>query len=79
MKGYAHSNGASNMEEIMPNDNISPVELNDTELDMVSGGIGDNWDTFKENNGGQKPKGEANGVPTVVENPGGQRPPGQQP
>ncbi len=62
----------------MPND-ISPVELNDAELDVVSGGAGNNWQTFKENGGGNTPKGEANGVPTVVENGGGNRPPGQQP
>jgi hypothetical protein len=64
------------MEEIMPND-ISPVELNDTELDMVSGGIGDNWTTKHVNNGGNEPKGEANGVPKVNVNPGGNTPPGQ--
>jgi hypothetical protein len=39
--------------------------------------VGDNWTSQKQNGGGNTPKGEANGVPTVNTNPGGNQPPGQ--
>jgi hypothetical protein len=55
----------------------APVKLTKAQLDAVVAGIGDNWTQKKENGGGNEPKGQANGVPTVVENPGGNRPPGQ--
>ena len=51
-------------------------ELTDTEIDSVSGGA---ITSRKENGGGNEPKGQANGVPTVNENPQGHQPPGQNP
>jgi hypothetical protein len=50
-----------------------PRELSDAELDHVSGGT---ITGHKENGGGNTPKGEANGVPSVFENPAGHQPGG---
>jgi hypothetical protein len=52
----------------------APVELSEAQLDQVAGG---KITPVKENNGGNTPNGNANGVPTVNQNPAGKEPPGQ--
>ena len=48
----------------------APVELNDEQLDQVTGGK-----ITQTNGGGNTPNGNANGVPRT--NPAGHEPPGQ--
>jgi hypothetical protein len=48
-------------------------ELTEKEIQQVSGGT---ISPVKENGGGNTPKGEANGVPTVFKNPAGHEPGG---
>lgn len=51
-------------------------ELNDAELDRVSGGA---ITSEHINGGGNTPSGVANGVPVTNVNPAGHAPPGQNP
>jgi len=51
-----------------------PAKLSNAQLDqVVAGAITDT----QVNGGGNTPKGDANGVPTVSVNPAGKAPPGQ--
>ena len=47
------------------------------QIEQLEERIAPSMTTFHENGGGNTPKGNANGVPTVTENPAGHRPPGQ--
>jgi len=52
----------------------APVKLSKTQMDQVVAG---KITTEQVNGGGNTPKGNANGVPTVSSNPAGKQPPGQ--